>query len=63
MRLTHFGGGLEHGTVSAVRDLGREVQVQTDGGDVLEFVLSRATGRFVCADGSRGPRLELLRER
>jgi hypothetical protein len=47
--------------VLAVHEQGRRIQVRGEGGEVLEFVLSRATGRFVCAGDSHGPRLELLR--
>jgi hypothetical protein len=46
--------------VLAVEDEGRRVSVRGAGGEVLEFVLSPATARFVHADGAHGPRLELL---
>ena len=46
--------------VLAVEDDGRRVTVRGAGGEVLEFVLSPATARFVHADGAHGPRLELL---
>jgi hypothetical protein len=59
-RITHFGGGFELGTVLAVHEEGRRLQVRCEGGEVLEFVLSPATARFVHADGPTGPRLELL---
>jgi hypothetical protein len=58
-RVVHFGGGHERGTVVAVRDRGRRVEVRCEGGEVLEFVLSPATARFVSAGGAHGPRLEL----
>ena len=45
----------------AVHEHGRRLEVRSEGGEVLEFVLSPATGRFVCAGDSHGPRLELLR--
>jgi hypothetical protein len=61
-RIAHFGGGYEQGTVVAVADEGRRVSVRGEGGEVLEFVLSPATARFVAAGGSHGPRLELLGE-
>ena len=48
-RIAHFGGGFERGTVVAVRDDGRRVQVRGEGGELLEFVLSPATARFVSA--------------
>jgi hypothetical protein len=38
------------------------VRVRADGGEVLEFVLSPATARFVHADAPHGPRLELIAE-
>jgi hypothetical protein len=46
--------------VIAVREDGRQVQVRGEGGEVLEFVLSPATARFVSAASAHGPRLELL---
>jgi hypothetical protein len=59
-RIKHFGGGLEHGVVLAVHDAGRRLEVRDEAGEVLEFVLSPATARFVSAGGVHGPRLELL---
>jgi hypothetical protein len=59
-RITHFGGTSELAVVLAVDDHGRRLSVRGAGGDVLEFVLSPATARFVHADGAHGPRLELL---
>ena len=45
----------------AVHDDGRRLEVRGEGGEVLEFVLSRATARFVAAaGGGQGPRLELV---
>jgi hypothetical protein len=47
----------EDGTVLAVHDDGRRVEVRGEGEGVThEFVLSRATARFV-SGGSYGPRL------
>jgi hypothetical protein len=60
-RLAHFGGSFEHGTVVAVYEQGRRLEVQSDSGERLQFVLSPATGRFACAGEPQGPRLELLR--
>jgi hypothetical protein len=60
-RLAHFGGGFEQATVTAVREQGRRLEVCSDAGELLEFVLSPASGRFVCAGEAHGPRLELLR--
>jgi hypothetical protein len=59
-RIAHFGGGFELGTVLAVHDDGRRLEVRGEGGEVLEFVLSPATARFVSASSGQGPRLELL---
>jgi hypothetical protein len=61
-RIAHFGGGFELGTVLAVHDDGRRLEVRGETGEVLEFVLSPATARFVHAGGRHGPRLELLGE-
>ena len=59
-RITHFGGTSEAAVVLAVEDDGRRVSVRGASGEVLEFVLSPATARFVPAHGADGPRLELL---
>jgi hypothetical protein len=59
-RIAHFGGGFERGTVIAVHEQGRRLRVRGEGGEVLEFVLSPATARFVSAARAHGPRLELL---
>jgi hypothetical protein len=62
-RIAHFGGGFEYGTVLAVYEDGRCLEVRDEAGDVLEFVLNQASARFVSAGGAHGPRLELLGER
>jgi hypothetical protein len=59
-RIAHFGGGFERGTVVAVREDGRRVDVRGERGELLEFVLSPATARFVTTGNAQGPRLELL---
>jgi hypothetical protein len=59
-RIAHFGGGFELGTVLAVHEDGRRLEVRGEAGEVLEFVLSPATARFVSAGAPHGPRLELL---
>lgn len=59
-RIAHFGGGFERGTVLAVLDEGRRLEVRGEGGEILQFVLSPATARFVSAGSAHGPRLELL---
>jgi hypothetical protein len=61
-RIAHFGGDFERGTVIAVHEQGRRVDVRAEGGEVLEFVLSPATARFVSVGSAHGPRLELLGE-
>jgi hypothetical protein len=61
-RIVHFGGGHERATVVAVGEQGRRVEVRSEGGELLEFVLSPATARFVSAGRSHGPRLELLED-
>ncbi len=61
-RIAHFGGGFEQGVVVAVHEDGRRLEVRGEGGEVLEFVLSPATARFVAAGGRYGPRLELVGE-
>jgi hypothetical protein len=59
-RIAHFGGGFEPGVVLAVLEQGRRLEVRDAAGEVLEFVLSPATARFVAAGSSHGTRLELL---
>jgi hypothetical protein len=59
-RIAHFGGGFELGTVLAVHDEGRRLEVRGEAGELLEFVLNPATARFVSAGSGQGPRLELL---
>jgi hypothetical protein len=59
-RIAHFGGSFERGTVVDVSEGGRRVSVRGESGEILEFVLSPATARFVAAGVSHGPRLELL---
>jgi phage gp45-like len=60
VRIAHFGGERECGTVVGVEDDGRRLEVLADGGETLQFVLSPATARFVSAGSGQGPRLELL---
>jgi len=59
-RIAHFGGGFERGTIVAVHEEGRRLQVRGEGGQLPEFVFSPATARFVSAASAHGPRLELL---
>jgi hypothetical protein len=60
VRIAHFGGSFERGTVIAVSEEGRRLHVRGESGDMHEFLLSPATARFVAAGVSHGPRLELL---
>jgi hypothetical protein len=60
VRIAHFGGDFEQGTIVAVHEEGRRVQVRGESGERHEFVLSPATARFVSAASAQGPRLELL---
>jgi hypothetical protein len=60
--VVHFGGDREAAVITAVADGGRSVQVRVESGELLEFVLSPATARFVSA-AQGGPRLELLEGR
>jgi hypothetical protein len=62
-RILYFGGVVESGVVVAVHEAGRRLEVRGETGEVLEFVLSRATARFVAAGGGQGPRLELVDQR
>jgi hypothetical protein len=61
-RIKHFGGGVEHGVVVAVRDSGSRLSVEGEDGESYEFVLSPASARFVTAGNAHGPRLELVGE-
>jgi hypothetical protein len=59
-RIHHFGGGFEDGTIGAIRDEGRRLEVTAAGGEALEFVLNPATARYLGAGSATGERLELL---
>ncbi len=61
-RIRQFGGGVERGTVLAVDDDGRSLQVLGEEGEVFEFVLNPATARFVSGASGHGPRLDLAGE-
>lgn len=61
-RILHFGGVFDCGTVVAVHEAGRRLQVRGEDGDLHEFVLSPANARFVSAASPHGPRLELAGE-
>ena len=60
VRILHFGGGFESGTILAVREEGRRLEVRGEEGDAYEFALSPATARFVSVASAQGPRLDLL---
>jgi hypothetical protein len=60
VRIAHFGGKREPGTILAVGEEGRRLRVRGEGGETYEFVLSPATARFVTASSAQGPRLELV---
>jgi hypothetical protein len=61
-RIAHFGGGFEAAVVLAVSEDGRRLEVRCESGELLEFVLSPATARFLAAGSSHGSRLELVGE-
>jgi hypothetical protein len=60
VRVKHFGGSAEQGTIVAVHEEGARVSVEGADGELYEFVLSPANARFVSAGDAHGPRLELL---
>ena len=60
VRIKHFGGSAEGGTIVAVQDEGARLSVEGEDGERYEFVLSQKTARFVSAGDAHGPRLELL---
>jgi hypothetical protein len=59
VRIARFGGSYEPATIVAVEDDGRRLRVRGDSGELLDFVLNRATARFVAEGVPNGPRLEL----
>jgi hypothetical protein len=59
-RIIYFRGVAEQATVIAVYDGGRRLEVRGEGGQLVEFLLRRATARFVAGSGGQGPRLELM---
>ena len=56
VRVAHFGGDFERGTVVAVRDSGRRLEVLCEGGATLAFVLSPAAARREYAETFTGAR-------
>ena len=59
-RIAHFGGGFEPGTILAVHEEGRLLEVRGETGELYEFQLNPATARFITAGAPHGPRLEVL---
>lgn len=59
-RIRHFGGEVEIGTVCAVRDGGRSVEVSCESGEKMQFALSPSTAKFVLAGSAHGAEMELL---
>jgi hypothetical protein len=55
--LIDYLGSTEHGTVQAVSDDGRRVEVVTEEGATLTFELNRATALFTAGGGQTAPRL------
>jgi hypothetical protein len=63
VRVLYFGGEAEAGTILALGDEGRRLQIQCESGERIEFVLNPASARFLAAGAAGGPRLELLDDR
>jgi hypothetical protein len=59
-RIAHFGGGFEDGTILAVHDEGRTLEVEGASGERYMFELNPATARFLPRGDPHGPRLEVL---
>lgn len=55
-------GATVGGTVTQVADEGRTLEVVTDDGASLTFVLNRATATFIADGGQTGPRLRFIPE-
>jgi hypothetical protein len=60
--VVNYLGARIRGTVRAVREEGRELEVQTTEGEVLAFALNRATARFTLGGGLTGARLSFVPE-
>ena len=59
VRIARFGGIYEPATIVAVEEDGRRLRVRAEGGELLDFVLNRASARFLAAGTAGGERLEL----
>jgi hypothetical protein len=55
--LVDYLGTTVHGTVHAIDEDGRRLEVVTEDGGTLTFALNRATGTFTVDGGQTAPRL------
>ncbi|MGA9283932.1 MAG: hypothetical protein WBV85_00660 [Solirubrobacteraceae bacterium] len=60
VRIKHFGGSIERGTIVSVLEDGARLSVEGEDGELYEFVLSPASARFVSAADAHGPHLEIV---
>jgi hypothetical protein len=58
--LIDYLGTTLHGTVKAVAEEGRRLEVVTEEGATLIFELNRATATFTAGGGQTAPRLRFL---
>jgi hypothetical protein len=58
--LIDYLGTTVHGTVRAVAEEGRRLEVVTEDGASLSFELNRATATFTAGGGQTAPRLRFL---
>jgi len=59
VRIWHFGGEAQAGTILEVRDGGRSLLVAAASGETLEFTLRRVSASFVARGERETPYLEL----
>ena len=59
VRIARFGGVYEPATIVAVEEEGRRLRVRDERGELVDFVLNRASARFLAEGDAGGPRLEL----
>jgi hypothetical protein len=57
--IDYLGSSVD-GTVKAVADDGRRLEVVTEEGETLTFELNRATAMFTAGGGQTAPRLRFL---
>lgn len=62
VRIFHFGGEVQLGTVVKLHKDGRLVEVACSGDERLTFALSPATAQFVSTGRSADARMELIGE-